>query len=122
MRARVDDPMFDGNLWQRGQQTKEALRATLTGGFVVAANAPSVLVLDPNGAARNVDLPAADNTLNAGRVWWIFNMAAGAFALTVRNNGGATIVTVPQGKIGFVMQVGTAGAVGTAGYVGTPLP
>jgi len=118
----MDDPVIDGNIYQRGQQTKEALRATLSAGLVVPANAPSVLVLDPNGAGRNVDLPAADNSLNQGRVWWIFNMAAGAFALTVRNNGGATIVTVPQGKIGFVMQVGTAGAVGTAGYVGTPLP
>lgn len=80
----------------------------LTAALVVAEDAPGMLILDANGAARNVDMPAPVASIE-GKVWTIQNPAAGAFALTVRNNGGATIVSVPQGKAAQIMVYNKAG-------------
>lgn len=80
----------------------------LTAGVVITEEDPSLLVLDANGAARNVDMPAPSANID-GKRWTIQNPAAGAFALTVRNNGGATIATVAQGKSTEVIVVNVAG-------------
>lgn len=120
-RGRFDDGVVEGFL-MRGPHYKEYQGGTLTGTIAIPNTAHSVLVFDPGGAARNVDLPAANNDLNRGRVFWVVNLADAAEALTVRHNGGATIMTVNQGKIGIAMQVGTAGAPQTAGWFGSALP
>lgn len=57
-----------------------------------------ILVLDPGGAARNVDLPATSAAL-AGQEFKIINSADAAEALTVRlTAGGATVATVDQNE------------------------
>lgn len=120
-RGRFDDGVVEGFL-MRGPHYKEFQGGTMTGTTAIPNTAHSVLVFDPGGAARNLDLPAADNAVNRGRVFWVFNLADAAETITVRNNGGATIMTVAQLKIGFCMQVGTTGAPQTAGWLGSQLP
>lgn len=57
-----------------------------------------IIVLDPGGSARNVDLPATSATLAGQRVV-IINSADAAEALTVRlTGGGATIATIDQNE------------------------
>lgn len=90
------------------QLYQEPFYQLLTGGIVIAEDMPSVLILDANGVARNVDMPAPSANIE-GKRWTIQNPAAGAFALTVRNNGGATIVSVPQAKCAEIMVYNKAG-------------
>jgi hypothetical protein len=68
-------------------------------GNIVMANSgePSIQFLDANGVARNVQLPL--ESANAGKILYIVNTAAGAFALTLQSNAGAALspaVTVAQ--------------------------
>lgn len=90
------------------QLVNPAFYQLLTGTYTVAEDAPGTLLLDANGVARNVDMPAPSANIE-GKVWTIVNPAAGAFALTVRNNGGATIVSVPQAKAAQIMVYNKAG-------------
>jgi len=120
-RGRFDDGVVEG-LLMRGPHYKEYQGGTMTGTVAIPNTAHSVLVFDPGGAARNLDLPLADNLVNRGRVFWVVNLADAAESITVRHNGGATIMTVAQLKIGIAMQVGTTGAPQTAGWIGSPLP
>ncbi len=55
----------------------------------IAAAAPPVLYLDPNGAAQNVLLPLADSTTK-GLTFFIRNIAAGAFAIAVKDSTNTT--------------------------------
>lgn len=83
----------------------QPLAAVLTGAFAVSADMPSLLVLDANGAARNVDMPAVATAGMEGKLWTIMNPAAGAFALTVRDALAATIVVIAQGKVATIAVV-----------------
>lgn len=75
---------------------------TLGAAYQVLDTDPDFLSLDANGAARNVDLPAA-TAANNGRMFLIYNPAAGAFSLTVRTfGGGSTVATVAQAKAAIV--------------------
>lgn len=121
MRSRIDDAIFEGTQLHRGAQFKEYAAATLTGGITLPETSHSLQVYDPGGGARNVDLPAASAS-NRGRIWWFVNLADAAENLVVRNNGGATALTLGAGKIGLVIQAGTVGAPQTPGYIGSPLP
>lgn len=79
---------------------------TLTGTYQVLDNDPDYLALDPGGAARNVDLPAA-TAANNGRMFVIVNTADAAEAITVRAfGGGSTIVTLAQFTSALVMNMG----------------
>ena len=121
MRARVDNFIMDSGL-HRGAFQFEVTSFTMTGTTAVANTSNTILALDPGGAARNLDLPAADNNLNRGQWFIVVNLADSAETITVRHNGGATIMSVAQGKIGLAWQVGTAGAPQTAGWFGAALP
>ena len=65
---------------------------TLSGDKTVANNDEQVQVLDPNGSARNVDLPADEQ----GLVYEVVNTASAANDLTVRDTDGNTIHAVSQ--------------------------
>lgn len=77
------------------------LTETLTGARVLTAAEVinnGIIVLDPGGAARNVDLPATSAALAGQRVV-IINSADAAEALTVRlTGGGATVATIDQSE------------------------
>lgn len=67
----------------------------LTGTITMPAGAPPMQFLDANGAARTVNLPPGVK----GGFMWIYNPAAAAFSLTVKDNTSAvTIATIAQGK------------------------
>lgn len=77
------------------------LTETLTGARVLTAAEVinnGIIVLDPGGAGRTVDLPATSAALAGQRVV-IINSADAAEALTVRlTGGGATIATIDQAE------------------------
>ncbi|MHA1571127.1 MAG: hypothetical protein ACTSWM_04850 [Alphaproteobacteria bacterium] len=64
--------------------------------------------IDPNGAGRDVTLPAV-TPQDDGDWFFIANAADAAEALTVKDAGGATIGTVSQSEAGIVY-VDSAGA------------
>lgn len=89
------------------------LAETLTGARVLTdaeVKNYGYIVLDPGGAARNVDLPATTNM--AGHSVTIINSADAAEALTVRlTAGGATIGTIDQSENAtFICYSATAGS------------
>jgi len=67
---------------------------TLSGDKTVARDDEQVQILDPNGSARNVDLPADEE----GFVFEVVNTASAANALTVRDSDGNTIHSVNQNE------------------------
>lgn len=53
-------------------------------------------ILDPNGAPRNVDLPASSSAASQGLCYFIENV--GAQDLNVRDGGGAAVLTIAAGE------------------------
>lgn len=90
------------------EQHQQSRYQLLTAGVTIPEDDLSTLFLDANGAARNVDMPAPSANI-LGKIWTIQNPAAGAFSLTVRNNGGATIATVAQAKCAQITVYDKAG-------------
>lgn len=82
----------------------------LTGTYAMQADGePLVQMLDANGAARNVKLPAEAGS--RGKFLLIFNPAAGAFSLTLQDSQGNALspaVTVAQNKAVLAYCNGTA--------------
>lgn len=72
---------------------------TLSGARVITAaelDTYGIMSFDPGGAGRNVDLPA--EATSAGHILMISNEADAAEVLTIRDDGGATIVTPTQNE------------------------
>jgi hypothetical protein len=69
--------------------------ATLTGNLTLNATYPNILLLDPNGANRNVTWEDEDDAPNVSRR--IANTAA-AFNIVVKDNAGNTIATLLPGE------------------------
>ncbi len=61
---------------------------------------------DPGGAGRNVDLPA--ESACAGSLVFVSNEADAAEVLTIRNDGGGTIVTPTQNEAAVLWCDGTS--------------
>lgn len=64
-----------------------------------------IQALDPGGAGRAVNLPA--EAASTGMMFWIVNTADAAEVLTVKNDGGGTIVTPTQNENAIVICDGT---------------
>ena len=79
---------------------------TLAAALTLTAQYRKYLRIDPGGAARDVNLPA-EATSN-GLVFWILNAADAAENLVVKNDGGATIVTISQNERAMVVCDGTS--------------
>lgn len=82
--------------------------AALTGTYQITPKSGNLLRLDANGAARDVTLPGIADGLedSNGVIFMIRNTAAGAFALTVKDPGGATVATVGQNEAAIVVGAG----------------
>lgn len=107
MRSRVDDAEMRGNILRHANRYG-VLTQTLGATFAVPPGAPHVLVLDANGVARNVTLPANPRK---GDFFYISNSAAGAFALTIQDSAAGALVpaaSVAQGATMFVVWSGTS--------------
>jgi len=63
---------------------------TMSGTITLTTSSPRYQSLDPDGSARNVDLPAAA----AGLAFFIVNRGNGAEVITVRTSGAATVDTI----------------------------
>lgn len=69
---------------------------TLTGAKTLSVSDPNHQRLDANGAGRDVNLPAEADSEGA---WFeILNTATAANSLTVKDDGGSTIVTIAQNR------------------------
>ena len=107
MRSRLDDAEMRGNILRHANRYG-VLNQTLGATFAVPPGAPHCLVLDANGVARNVTLPANPRK---GDFFYISNPAAGAFALTIQDSAAAALVpalSVAQGGTAFVFWSGTS--------------
>jgi hypothetical protein len=78
---------------------------TLSGAKTLTTTSERLQFLDPDGAGRDVNLPAEGSS--SGLSFVIINMADGAEDLTVKDDSPATIITVGQDEIGFVFCNGT---------------
>ncbi len=77
--------------------------ATLIGTTTLTDKSSNIQILDPGGANRNVDLPAARDGM-----WWQFSNTANADEdLVIRDAAGGTIVTINQGEQAMVAVDGT---------------
>lgn len=79
----------------------------LAGTYVISKDMPTMLFLDANGAARNVDFPAITDDMK-GLFFLVKNTAGAAFALTLRNAAAATLGDLAQGESGIVICDGAA--------------
>lgn len=111
--ARGDRGLFvcDGSSWKQllyqVQQRAPINVETLAGDKVLVSSDAACQKLDPDGSARNVDLPAVAGCAN--RTFRIVNNANGAENVVVRApGGGSTIVTLAQNKATNVYVTGGA--------------
>jgi len=103
-----------GKLFQHLPGQLSAATETLAATRALTAADPSMLKLDPGGAARDVTLDAEENIPTTGLIRWIFNAADAAENLVLKNDAGTTIATVNQNESAIVIndgvQDGTASA------------
>ena len=84
---------------------KSAATTTMSGDVVLVTLSPPIQFLDPNGSARNVDLPAAAGNEGAQ---FFFHHTGGANDITVRLTGaGATVFTLSTTESGLASCNGT---------------
>ena len=88
--ANIRDSHLKAKLF--GEPQTQTLAADLT----LAAAHPWIQVLDPGGAARNVDLPPEEE----GLMFWIINIADAAETITVREDAGVTTICTVAGSAG----------------------
>lgn len=91
--------------WPSGRANRFSVKKaeTLSGNRVLTVaevERYQAMAFDPGGSGRNVDLPAEASC--AGVLLFISNTADAAEALTVRNDGGSTIVTPTQNEAALV--------------------
>lgn len=91
--------------WPNGRANRWSVKTaeTLSGTRVITYDEVEryqALAFDPGGAGRNVDLPAEE--VCEGVCLYISNTADAAEVLTIRNDGGSTIVTPTQAEAAMV--------------------
>ena len=72
---------------------------------VVTVDHPPVLILDPDGATRDVTLPAEADS--EGLMFFILNGGDGSQILVIKDDGGTTIITLDFPDNGWVHCDGT---------------
>ncbi len=77
----------------------------LSGTKTVTVDMPPVLILDPNGASRDVTLPAEADS--EGLCFFILNNGDGSQILVIKDDGGTTIITLDFPDNGWVHCDGT---------------
>ncbi len=83
-----------------------SMTMAVTADWPIPASSPPVLLLDPNGGAKDVLLPA--EATSQDRVLWIYNTADAAENLVVKEDSDTTIIaTLAQGASGLFHCDGT---------------
>ena len=78
---------------------------TLSGAKTLTLGDAKYQKLDPGGSARDVNLPA--EAISKGLDYYIMNDADAAETITVKSDGGDTIVAIPQNEAAIVVCNGT---------------
>lgn len=95
----------------------DAASVTMTGPLTLTSISPRVQALDPNGASRNVLLPAANLMPGAGGPLFIIRNAmveTGAlYVLDIRDNAGTFLRSLYPGDVAYVSLLSRANAIGT---------
>lgn len=76
---------------------------TLSGDKTLSYGDASIQVLDPGGAARNVDLPSD----SVGQAYLIVNTADAAETITVRDDGDTAVASVAQNEACYFVNTGS---------------
>lgn len=105
---RLPDDVHAGGYYLYGHN-----KETLSGNKTLASDDEQVQILDPNGAARTISLPADEQGLE----FLVVNPASAANALTVNDSDGNTVATVNQNEAARLYNYGS-GWVALAGGSG----
>ena len=109
MRVRIDQGTeFEGHIsyLQGTANTAAAVGVVLAAAYSMPENSPPINVFDPDGAGRNLLLPANPRE---GQMHIIINSAGGAETLTLQDSGGNALspaTTIAQNKRALVVFVG----------------
>lgn len=99
MRQEIVDSLFDRPIFREGFKLALASQ-TIADNFAITVKHPPLLILDPDGGAKDVLLPKEADS--KGLVYVIVNGADAAEAITVKDDADAvTVGTLAQGKIGL---------------------
>lgn len=77
---------------------------TLSGNLTLVDGDKAIQKVDCNGANRDATLPANAAT---NHIFYIANVSAGAYKITVKNSGGSTIATIFQGQALAILPSGS---------------
>jgi len=89
---------------QRIQQEGAFATLTLAGDLVLTKRSSQHLTIDPDGSARNIDLPAQPSDGD----WYSVRNSGGAETLTIRTSAGATVGTIGAGEYASVAYDGSS--------------
>ncbi len=105
-RERIGYQLFDSLFGSKGILSTETLAANVT----LDETYPGITLFDPGGSARDVTLEAEETS--PGKIRLICNTADAAEALSVKNDAGTEIDSVPQNGAGLFIcnEGGTAWA------------
>lgn len=88
---------------------------TLTGTHTLTYRDSQFQALDPGGASRNLNMPAAGSRL--GHFFWIANKANAAETLYCNQaDGSTTIVNIDQNEAALIYATADGAASGTSGW------
>lgn len=87
------------DLLKFGAFASKVLAVTASGTVNLENSDPIFVEIDPNGADRDVNLPAAGNDNHA----YILRHTGGANTLTVKLDGGSTITTLTTGQSKYII-------------------
>ena len=85
---------------------------TLTGDITLEENSPTYLFINPNGTARNVELPPANSAQN-GLTFIVKNTDTNNHTIDIHYNGGLSAAPVTQITNGNYKQVIANGGTNT---------
>lgn len=68
----------------------------LAGDLVLTRDSPTISMIDPGGVARNIDLPAEEES--GGLIFIIHNTSVPLVAMTVRDDAANTIISIQVGE------------------------
>jgi len=118
MRSLLEYPELINPLFKTAQRHMPFV-GPITDNYQLTELSPSLLIMDPNGADKDLRLPLATDETVKGMFFWIYNNADGnGEAIVVKNTGETeTVVTVARGDLALVFNTGEGAVTSWAGAI-----